>query len=107
MGNVQVFEEGEVKMNIRHRALALLLGVLVGALAPLSISAATNSSAARPTRLAPAALASFAGGVTVPVSGTTSKGGKFTGDFAIKEFKVVGDQIVAVGTLTGTVQNGV
>jgi hypothetical protein len=95
-------------MNIRHKALALCLGGVIFALAPLSVSATTNSPAAGSTKLAPAALAAaFAGGVTVPVTGTTSKGGKFTGNFAISRFKVVGDQIVAVGTLTGTVQNGV
>ena len=95
-------------MNNRHKALALLLCSVLFALAPLSVSAATNNPAARSTKLAPAAVAAaFAGGVTVPVAGTTSKGGKFSGNFAIKEFKVVGDQIVAVGTLTGTVQNGV
>lgn len=95
-------------MYIRHRALALLLGVVLFALAPLGVSAKTNSPAARSNRLAPAALAAaFAGGVTVPVTGTTSKGGKFTGNFAISRFQVAGDQIVAVGTLTGTVQNGV
>ncbi|HEX7315807.1 MAG TPA: hypothetical protein VF297_17965 [Pyrinomonadaceae bacterium] len=95
-------------MNSRHRTLALLLGVVLFALAPLGVSARTNSEAARSTRLAPAALAAaFAGGVTVPVTGTTGKGGKFTGNFAISQFQVVNNQIVAVGTLTGTVQNGV
>ena len=92
-------------MNSRHKILALLLGVLTFALMPLSVSAA-----ARPTAFAPRAAfaaAAFAGGVTVPVAGTTSKGGKFSGNFAIKEFKVVNNQIVAVGTLTGTIQNSV
>ena len=91
-------------MKSRHKTLALLLAVLTFALMPLSVSAA-----ARPTSRAPRAAVApaFAGGVTVPVAGTTSKGGKFSGNFAIKEFKVVGDQIVAVGTLTGTIQNGV
>lgn len=95
-------------MNIRHQALAMLLGAVLFALAPLSVAATTNSPAARSTRLAPTAVAAaFAGGVTVPVSGTTSKGGKFTGNFAISRFQVVNNQIVAVGTLTGTVQNSV
>ena len=95
-------------MNNRHKALALLLCSVMFALAPLSVSAATNNPAARRTKLAPVAVAAaFAGGVNVPVTGTTGKGGKFTGNFAISRFQVVGDQIVAVGTLTGTVQNGV
>ena len=95
-------------MNSRYKALALLLCAVMFALAPLAVSAATSQTAARPSRLAPAALtAAFANGVTVPVSGTTSKGGKFTGNFAISQFQVAGDQIVAVGTLTGTIQNSV
>ncbi|HEX8147807.1 MAG TPA: hypothetical protein VF591_11560 [Pyrinomonadaceae bacterium] len=95
-------------MNIRHKALAILLGAVMFALAPLGVSAATNSPAARSTKLAPAAVAAaYAGGVTVPVSGTTSKGGKFTGNFAVSRFQVVDNQIVAVGTLTGTIQNSV
>jgi hypothetical protein len=77
------------------------------ALAPLGVSAATNQPAARSTKLAPAAVAAvFASGVAVPVAGTTSKGGKFTGNFAISRFQVINSQIVAVGTLTGTIQNG-
>ena len=95
-------------MYSRHRALALLLCAVLFALAPLSVSAATNNPAARSTKLAPAALAAaFAEGVTVPITGTTGKGGKFTGNFAISRFQEVNNQIVAVGTLTGTVQNGV
>ena len=90
-------------MISRHKTLALLLGVLMFALMPLSITAA-----ARPSNYAPrAAVAAAFAGVTVPVTGTTSRGGKFTGNFAIKEFRVVNDQIVAVGTLTGTIQNSV
>jgi hypothetical protein len=95
-------------MISRFKALAILLGAVMFTLTPLSVSATTNGPAARSTRLAPAAVAvAFADGVTVPVTGTTSKGGKFTGTFAISQFQVVGDQIVAVGTLTGTIQNSV
>jgi hypothetical protein len=84
-------------MHTRHKALALIMGLILFSLAPLSASAATR--AATPA-------AAFAG-VNVPVTGTTSKGGKFTGNFNIQQFSVAGDQIVAVGTLTGTVQNAV
>ena len=95
-------------MNSRCKVLALLLGAVMFALTPLGVSAATHSPAARSTKLAPAAVAAaFAPGETVPISGTTSKGGKFTGNFAISRFQVAGDQIVAVGTLTGTIQNSV
>jgi hypothetical protein len=95
-------------MYSRHKIIALLLCAVLFALAPLGVSAATKEAAARPARLAPAAVAAaFANGLTVPVTGTTSKGGKFAGNFAISRFQVAGDQIVAVGTLTGTIQNSV
>ncbi|HEX6185254.1 MAG TPA: hypothetical protein VFZ44_15320 [Pyrinomonadaceae bacterium] len=91
-------------MISRHKTLALLMGVLMFALMPLSLSAAP-----RPAAFAPRAAAApaFAPGVSVPVAGTTSKGGKFSGNFAVQQFKVVNNQIVAVGTLTGTIQNSV
>src|SRR5215210_3403501 len=46
---------------------------------------------------------------TAPVTGEVSnkKGdvvGAFTGDFTLNEFRVVNDQLVAVGTLTGTIE---
>ncbi|HKO96323.1 MAG TPA: hypothetical protein VJU86_04990 [Pyrinomonadaceae bacterium] len=91
-------------MIMRQKTLALLLGVIMLSIMPLSFSAN-----ARNRTLAEAApiLVPAPGGVTVPVAGTTNKGGKFTGNFNIKQFSVVDNQIVAVGTLTGTIQNGV
>ena len=91
-------------MHTRHRTLALMMGAILLTLVPLTVSAATGSAgpAARSTT-----LLAQGGGVTVPVTGTTSKGGKFTGNFNIKQFSVVNNQIVAVGTLTGTIQNAV
>ena len=94
-------------MNTQRKVIALLLGAVMFSLAPLAAAAAARNAAAHNPLHAGAAAATFAGGVSVPVAGTTSKGGKFTGNFAIKEFKVVNDQIVAVGTLTGTIRNGV
>ena len=97
-------------MKFRQQMAALLLAATMFTLAPLSVSAAARYTppAARPNFGASAALAVplAPGGVTVPVTGKTSKGGVITGDFAIKEFKVVNNQIVAAGTLTGTIQNG-
>jgi hypothetical protein len=93
-------------MNIRHRAMALFIGMVMLSLMPLSMAAATRNSASTfglhtaSTLVAPA-------GVTVPVTGTTSRGGKFTGAFNIQQFSVVDNQIVAAGTLTGTIQNSV
>jgi len=98
-------------MKFRQQMTALLLAAMMFTLAPLSVSAAARyaSPAARPNFGASAAFAVplVAGGVSVPVTGTASKGGKFTGNFAISQFKVAGNQIVAVGTLTGTIQNSV
>ena len=90
-----------------HKTLALLMGLVMIAIMPLSISAAARRSGP-PVGFQPNALL-FAqtGGVTVPVTGTTSRGGKFTGNFKIQKFSVVDNQIVAVGTLTGTIQNAV
>ena len=39
---------------------------------------------------------------TVPVTGTTSSGGTFSGTFTITKFAVQNGQVVAIGTLTGT-----
>jgi hypothetical protein len=89
-------------MNTRQKTLALLLGVVMFGLAPLSVSASAPRTGSGARAFIAAAQA---GGVSVPVTGKTSKGGKFTGDFKIKEFRVVDNQIVAVGTLTGTIQN--
>ena len=95
-------------MKFRQQMTALLLAAMMFTLAPLSVNAAARhaSPAAPPNFGASAALAvPLVAGVSVPVTGTTSKGGKFTGNFAVSRFQVAGDQIVAVGTLTGTIQN--
>jgi len=91
-------------MLTRHKTLALLLGVVLLSLMPLTVSAAARAAGPQARS---ASLLVQAGGVTVPVAGTTSKGGKFTGAFNVKQFSVVNNQIVAVGTLTGTIQNAV
>ncbi len=90
-------------MQSRHKVLALIMGVLMTALLPASFAAATTPNAAQPV----AAPTAAAGGVSVPVAGTASRGGKFTGTFNVRQFSVVNDQVVAVGTLTGTIQNSV
>jgi hypothetical protein len=43
------------------------------------------------------------GGIQVPVTGTTSNGGTFQGTATINGFAVDGQNVVAVGTLTGVV----
>ena len=94
-------------MHTRQKSLALLLGVLMFTIMPLAVAAdakAVGNHAGTGTRALP--VAAQTGGVSVPVAGTTQKGGKFNGSFRVKEFAVVDNQIVAVGTLTGTIQNG-
>ena len=91
-------------MNTRQRTLALLMGLVMLSLMPLSISASARNAVPPASTML---LAPAPGGVTVPVTGTTSKGGKFTGNFNIKQFSVVNNQIVATGTLTGTITNGI
>src|SRR5687767_8139844 len=94
-------------MITRHRTLALLVGAIMLSLMPLSLSADARNRRSLGGPQPNALLVSQApGGVAVPVSGTTNKGGKFTGTFNIKQFSVVNDRIVAVGTLTGTIQTG-
>jgi len=83
-------------MNFRQQTTALLLAVTMFMLAPLGVSAAARVS----TPAVP-----LAPGVSVPVTGTAGKGRNFTGNFAISQFRVVDNRIVAVGTLTGTIQN--
>jgi hypothetical protein len=95
-------------MQSRHKILALILGVLMFSVMPLSVNAAASRAAApNPGFGLHALLAAQTGGVTVPVTGTASKGGKFVGSFRIREFRVANNQIVATGTLTGTIQNAV
>ena len=91
-------------MQTRQRTLALLMGVILLSLMPLTVSAAARGAAPRAARVT---LFAPAGGVTIPVTGTTSRGGKFTGNFNVRQFSVVNNQIVAVGTLTGTIQNAI
>src|SRR5207244_13186926 len=95
-------------MITRQRTLALLLGVIMLSLMPLNFSAdarnARSLAGPEPNALM---LTPVAGGVAVPVTGTTSKGGKFTGTFNIKQFSVVNNQIVSIGTLAGTIQTSI
>ena len=93
-------------MKSRLTALVLVASLLF--LVPLHVTANTANAAGPGAGLHfNVMLAAQTGGVTVPVSGTTSKGGKFIGNFQIKKFEVVNNQIVAVGVLTGTIQNAV
>src|SRR5207247_335436 len=101
-----------IKMKLRQRTLnriiSLTLSMLMLVVAPLSITAATPSlKGAKAIHATNMVVSPVAGGVTVPITGTADKGGKFTGNFQIQQFSVVNNQIVAVGTLTGTISNGV
>jgi len=82
-------------MKLRHSAVAILLCVCL--LAPLSAVAAQPSP--------------VAAGVGVPITGTFTDAlggaGRFVGTFNIQRFAEQNNQIVAVGTLTGTLTNSV
>jgi hypothetical protein len=49
------------------------------------------------------AAAQTAGAVTVPVTGTTPAGGAFNGNYSITRFVNQGGNLLAVGTLSGTI----
>jgi hypothetical protein len=55
--------------------------------------------------LAPAQAQAKRAGLSVPVTGTAPGGGTFVGTMDIQRFAAQGNDIVAVGTLSGTVQN--
>jgi hypothetical protein len=93
-------------MNSQHKIVAMLMGIIMFTLVPFSAAAAArNSSPSAGVHITSLPAVPVAA-VSVPISGTTTKGGKFTGNFNIQQFSVVNNQIVAVGTLTGTIQNG-
>jgi hypothetical protein len=70
------------------KRLALAL-IFAGLLAPLSATAASAASAA----------------TQMPVTGSAVGGGGLTGTFSLTKFATANGQIVAVGTITGTVTN--
>ena len=74
-------------MLVRVRLFALSAALLIGLLAvPFSAAAA----------------APVTGAVTVPVTGTTSSGTTFSGAYTIQRFAAQGTNLVAIGTLSGT-----
>src|SRR5688572_11280386 len=81
--------KGDFKMHTRQRTFALLMGIVMLALMPLSISAAATTVNPQAGLKSHALLLTPPGGLSVPVAGTTSKGGKFIGNFNIKNFQVV------------------
>src|SRR5215216_2537874 len=86
---------------------SLTLSVLMFLAMPLSTAAAVRSNNS-PGPLATITMVDpAAGGVSVPITGTTNKGGKFVGTFTVQQFAVADNKIVAVGTLTGTISNAI
>lgn len=81
-----------IKSN-RIVALTLALVMAVYALSPISLTAATKVKSAPPTR-----------GALVPVV-FNSAAGSFAGIFRVTNFVVQNGQLVATGTLTGTVRD--
>jgi hypothetical protein len=78
-----------LKRLISLGVMTALLGML--AVLPASASSAATQSAARPTSE-----------VSIPVN-FTSASGSFAGTFDVTKFAVQNSQVVAIGTLTGTV----
>jgi hypothetical protein len=75
-------------MLTRLRLLAFSGLLVMGLLAvPFSAAAAQPAAAA----------------LTVPVTGSTGSGGTFNGAYTIQRFATQGSNLVAIGTLTGTV----
>jgi hypothetical protein len=77
-------------MRLKLGAFAMLAAVVAAA----SVFAATATPATSATNTS-----------TVPITGTILSGGTFTGTFTITKFAVQNGQIVAVGTLTGTLRD--
>ena len=73
-------------MLTRFRAFTLV-AILLFSLAAAPLSAAAQT----------------AGAVTVPVTGTTPAGGAFNGNYSITRFVNQGGNLLAVGTLSGTI----
>src|SRR5688500_5054130 len=83
----------------RFVALTLALVMAAYAFAPVSIAAATKANAAPAAKNTKGAL--------VPVVFNSPGVGSFAGIFNITNFVVQNGQLVATGTLTGTVRNAV
>jgi hypothetical protein len=78
----------------------LRAGVIIALLACFSILLLAPATASAAT--APKATSSHS--VSTPISGTLSNGYTFAGTFTITKFVSQGNQLLAVGTVTGTVQ---
>jgi len=73
-------------MKIRGITLALLIAVMFGAMAVPAPVAAQE-------------------GLTQPITGVVDNGGTFTGNLHITKFDVQDHKLVAIGTLTGTIND--
>jgi hypothetical protein len=82
--------------SFRRLFVALFAASLTALLLGSAVSAASPAAAPK----APATSA-----VTVPITGTGANGVAFNGTFNISQFQNQGGQLVAVGTLTGTLTN--
>lgn len=83
----------------KARAAALLAGasLSLGAVAAVPAGAATTQNGSQ----APIEATSAGWGQAVPMTGTAKNGKTFTGKFNIKRFVYSGEQLYAVGDLTG------
>jgi hypothetical protein len=82
--------------------MALLAVVTALAMSLLGSGAATAASGSK-TSMSPVVAHNSAGKMTAPIKGTTDDGRKVKGTFTPSDFAVVGDTLMATGTLKGKI----
>jgi hypothetical protein len=75
-------------MRLRLSAFVAVLATAAALAVPAATSAATTAPAA--------------GAAAIPITGTVANGGSFVGTFNLQRFAAQNGQLVAVGTLSGT-----
>jgi hypothetical protein len=92
-------KQSRMKQSLLRSALAVSVGTALAA-APASIHAQASPASSNASRQS-------AAGITIPVTGTAADAagaaaGTFTGTFHVREFAARGDQVFALGLVTGT-----
>jgi hypothetical protein len=85
-------------MTLRQRLTALLAACAVTL--AVSVAAASTATAAPSTGAATPQVSAAA--VTLPVTGTAQNGGSFVGTYTVTRFVAQNGQLLATGTLSGT-----
>jgi hypothetical protein len=90
-----------VRWSLAVRSLAIIVALGVAASHSAAQMAVPRSSDHPQAGPAPTAAS-----LVLPVAGTTPAGGRFTGQLSVHRFTARGGQVVAEGTVTGTVVDG-